>query len=95
MIENYDLSTQANNIYAMCDTFTFKENAKLDIINILFEQEQYELVIENCKNLEYDQLKRAQTIMFSSLYKLDRFVEVIDMYNEISSSIADKNTFFI
>lgn len=93
LIENYDLSTQANNIYAMCDTFTFKENAKLDMINIFFEQEQYELVLENCKNLEYDFLKRAQIIMFNSLYKLDRFVEVIDMYNEISSSIADKNTF--
>lgn len=93
LIENYDISTQANNRFAMCETFTFKEDAKLDMISIFFEQEKYELVLESCKNIKKDQLKRAQYFIFKSLYNLDKFSEIIDMYNDISSSLVDRDTF--
>ncbi|WP_371025205.1 glycosyltransferase [Paraclostridium ghonii] len=93
LIENYDISTQSNSIFAICDTFAFKENAKLDIIDILFEQEKYELVLKHCETLKQDQLKQAQYYIFKSLYNLDKFSEIIDMYNDISNSLVDRDTF--
>lgn len=93
LIENYDISTQANSIFATSDTFTFKERAELDIIHILFEQEKYELVLKYCACFKQDQLKQAQYYIFKSLYNLDKFSEIIDMYNDISNSLVDRDTF--
>lgn len=49
LIENYEISTQANDLYSICDTISFIENAKIDILNIYYNLGMYEKVIAESK----------------------------------------------
>lgn len=93
LLENYDISTQANDLYSICDTISFRENAKIDMINIYYNLGMYEKVIIESNNMKIEQLKQIYYILIMSLYKLEREDELFDIYEKISGSGSEKNLF--
>lgn len=93
LVENYELSTQANDVCATGDTISFYENAKLDIIEIYYIQENYKLVLENVKNISHDMKKRIQFIILMSMYKEKKLCNITSYYNEFKDSLVEKNYF--
>ncbi|MDK2562697.1 glycosyltransferase [Romboutsia sedimentorum] len=93
LIENYDVSTQANNIECDGDTLSLKENAEIDIVNMCYELKMYNEIIKKIDNMEIEQIKKIYLQIFMSLYKLGNIEKILDIYKKISDSIVEKNTF--
>lgn len=93
LIENYEISTQANDLYSICDTISFRENAKIDILNIYYNLGMYEKVIADSNNIDLEQLKQIYYVLIMSLYKLEREDELFNIYEKISLSQVEKNIF--
>lgn len=93
LIENYEISTQAKDLYSICDTISFRENAKIDMINIYYNLGMYEKVIAESKNIDLEQLKQIYYVLIMSLYKLEREDELFNIYEKISLSQVEKNIF--
>lgn len=93
LIENYELSSQANNIYCTGDAVSFKEIAEIKIVDIYYKLEMYEQVINETKDYEIDKLKKVYSVVFFSLYKLNREEEILEIYNKTSSSDIEKKYF--
>ncbi|MGL5652726.1 MAG: glycosyltransferase [Paraclostridium sp.] len=93
LIENYEISTQAKDLYSICDTISFRENAKIDILNIYYNLGMYEKVIAESKNIDLEQLKQIYYVLIMSLYKLERECELFNIYEKISLSQVEKNIF--
>lgn len=93
LIENYEISTQANDLYSICDTISFRENAKIDILNIYYNLGMYEKVIAESNSIDLEQLKQIYYVLIMSLYKLEREYELFNIYEKISLSQVEKNTF--
>lgn len=93
LIENYEISTQANDLYSICDTISFIENAKIDMINIYYNLGMYDKVVGESKNIDLEQLKQIYYVLIMSLYKLERECELFNIYEKISQSQVEKNIF--
>lgn len=93
LIENYEISTQANDLYSICDTISFIENAKIDMINIYYNLGMYDKVVGESKNIDLEQLKQIYYVLIMSLYKLEREYELFNIYQKISQSQVEKNIF--
>lgn len=89
LIENYEISTQANNIYCQGHTICFLENAKLDMIDINYELNNYKEVIRLCRSLNREKIKSKYIKLLLSLYNLNKIDEIILLYKE-SESKHDK-----
>lgn len=89
LVDNYDISTQANSIYADGITVGLKEYAQKNILKNYYYLEQYEQVIEKYKNIDFDEMKDIYDILFESLYKTDKIKEILNIYNKKISSIVD------
>lgn len=93
LIENYEISTQAKDLYCICDTISFRENAKIDILNIYYNLGMYEKVIAESNIIDLEQLKQIYYVLIMSLYKLEREDELFNIYEKISLSQVEKNIF--
>ncbi len=93
LIENYEISTQANDLYSICDTISFIENAKIDMINIYYNLGMYDKVVGESKNMDLEQLKQIYYVFIMSLYKLEKECELFNIYEKISQSQVEKNIF--
>lgn len=93
LMENYELSSQANNVYCMAETVSFKETVEIKIIELYYKLEMYEQVVYETKNYQINKLKKVYSIVFFSLYKLNREEEILKIYNNILHSDIEKNYF--
>ncbi|WP_278682960.1 glycosyltransferase, partial [Paraclostridium bifermentans] len=58
LLENYEISTQANDLYSVCDTISFIENVKIDMINIYYNLGMYEKVEIESKKINFNQISK-------------------------------------
>ncbi len=93
LLENYEISTQANDLYSVCDTISFIENAKIDMINIYYNLGMYDKVVAESNNVDLEYLKQVYYVLIMSLYKLEREYELLNIYEKISLSQVEKNIF--
>lgn len=93
LIDNYDISSQSNNVYCTGDTISFRENSEIDIINIYYILEMYENIERELEGINYNKLKNIYLIAFVSLYKLKKEEKILDLYEKISHSLYDKLEF--
>ncbi|WP_161794387.1 glycosyltransferase [Paraclostridium benzoelyticum] len=93
LLENYEISTQANDLYSVCDTISFIENAKIDMINIYYNLGMYDKVVGESNNIDLEYLKQVYYVLIMSLYKLEREYELLNIYEKISLSQVEKNIF--
>lgn len=90
LVENYNKSTQSNDIYCIDNTSSLVENAKLDMIEIYYNIERYEDVIILYSNTKFYKLKNVYFEVLNSLYKLNKEDEIINLYINLNDSIIEK-----
>lgn len=95
LLDNYEITTQANNSEAILDTLVNKEECKINIIDICYKLENYEEVIKRVEGLKEESLKEVFSVAIISLYKLNKEEEIINIYNRISGSDVQENEFKI
>ncbi|WP_195335629.1 glycosyltransferase family 2 protein [Paraclostridium bifermentans] len=93
LIENYNISTQANDLYTMCDTISCSDSVKIDLIDIYYKLGMYEKVIAESKKIDLEQIKQIYYVLIMSLYRLQRYCEVFNIYEKISNSEVEKSIF--
>ncbi len=50
-------------------------------------------LLRKLKNMEFEQIKKIYSIIFMSLYRLNRLEEIIELYSRTSDSIVEKKDF--
>ncbi|CEN31585.1 glycosyltransferase [Paraclostridium sordellii] len=95
LTENFDITTQANNIECSYDTLLNKEKAIINMIDNYYKLEMYEDVIKDIDKMPIEVLEEAYLVIFMSLYKLNKEEQIIELFNRISGSKAQENKFKI
>lgn len=90
LIENFEISTQAKDVCCVEETICYKEYAQIKVIEIYYNLNLYENVINECEKFNLTQLKKVYKILFKSLYKLKREKEILNIYNEKSEISGHK-----
>lgn len=91
LVDNYDISTQANSIYADGITVGLKKYAKVNIVRNYYYLDKYEDAIKESKGIDYEEIRDIYEIIFDSLYKVNKTNEILNIYNEkILSKIDTK-----
>lgn len=93
LIENYDISTQANAVECNADTLIYQDKAKVNIIDIYYKLEMYQEIINNIDDININILEQAYLVIFMSLYKLNQEEKIIEIYKNLSSCIVQQNKF--
>ncbi|MCC0627628.1 MULTISPECIES: glycosyltransferase [unclassified Clostridioides] len=95
LVDNYEVSTQANSLFSDTDAVSFKDIATITLIKIYYKLEKYDLVIKEFKNIEdKKKMKDVYFSLFMSLYKLDIFENILDYYNDLPISPVEKKYFY-
>ena len=90
LIDNYEISTEANSIFCDGTTISLIEEAQIDMVKKYYLLEEYDRVIESIKSMKADQIKNIYAIVFMSLLKLDMFDSVLTIYDNLTSNIDKK-----
>ncbi|CEN22568.1 glycosyltransferase family 2 protein [Paraclostridium sordellii] len=93
LTENFDITTQANNMECNYDTLINKEKAIINIIDNYYKLEMYEDVIKDIDEISISVLEEAYLVIFMSLYKLNKEDKIIELFNKISGSKSQENKF--
>ncbi|MCC0783690.1 glycosyltransferase [Clostridioides sp. ES-S-0108-01] len=95
LIENYDISLQANNLFSDSETIILRDNAVIMLLKVYYKLEKYELVIKAFSDIKkQEKRKEGYFSLFMSLYKLDRFEDILKYYRELPNSLSEKNNFY-
>ncbi|RDY24508.1 glycosyltransferase [Romboutsia maritimum] len=95
LLNNYDISTQANDVTCEGETVSFINEVEIAIISIYYDLEMYKKVFDTIKTMDLKEIKRIYLIIFMSLYKLNKLDEILNLYNNLSNSEVEKNEFKI
>ncbi len=93
LLENYEISTQANNMEATLETVENKEIVKSIMIEIYDKLEMYEKIVKSLDNLSEDAIKNVYYIIFKALYKLNHEEKILELYNKYPKFNYSKNDF--
>lgn len=93
LTDNYDLSTQANNMDCICNTIQYKNKCQATIIKIYYKLEMYEKVVENLEELSEEIIKDIYYMIFDSLYKLNNEENILELYKKYPKYDYNKNNF--
>lgn len=89
LIDNYDISTQANSVYADGITVGLKGCAETNIVRNYYYLQKYEEVVKQYKNMEFKGTKEIYEILFESLYKVNEIDEILNIYNKNILSMVE------
>ncbi|MFR4765552.1 MAG: glycosyltransferase [Paraclostridium sordellii] len=93
LIENYEISTQANNSECNLDTLNKKNECIVDIIYCYYRLEMYEEIIKDIEKMPINVLEESYIVIFISLYKVNKEEKIIELFHKISESKTQKNKF--
>lgn len=93
LLDNYEISTQANDMECMGDTVSFRSIGILNIMKIYYNMENYIKVIEKVSKIDIEIFNQSQYIILDSLYRLNRLDEIVELYNKKTNTISEKKKF--
>lgn len=95
LLDNYELSTQANDMLTDNATSANRDNVIIELIQIHYAYEDYEKVIEKYNNIEdFENKKDVYKLVFASLEKINKIDDILEYYSEIPNSKLEKNIFY-
>ncbi|NJJ33966.1 glycosyltransferase [Clostridioides difficile] len=95
LLDNYEVSTQANSLFSDTDTVGLRDEAIITLIKVYYKLEKYDSVISEYNNIEdIEKKKNVYFSAFMSLYKLNRFEDIKRYYKEVPNSKVEKNSFY-
>lgn len=92
LLNNYEISTQANSMEAGLDTGENKEIVKAIIIELYYKLEMYNKIVECLDNLSEETIKNVYYIVFKALHKSnleEKILELYDKYPKFNYSKSD------
>lgn len=93
LLDNYELSTQANSMECHLNTGQYKEISKSSIIELYYKLEMYDKIVEKIDDLSENEMKNIYYIIFKSLYKLNLEEKIFELYNNITKYNSIENDF--
>ena len=87
LIENYNISTQANNIDTDCLTIRNKEDAKVIIFENYYKLERYKDAVNYSKCINENNLSKIYYMLIHSVYKLGESEEIKNIYINLTDDI--------
>lgn len=95
LLDNYEISTQANSLFSDTDTVGLRDEAIITLIKVYYKLEKYDSVISEYNNIEdIEKKKNVYFSVFMSLYKLNRFEDIKRYYKKVPNSKVEKNSFY-
>lgn len=91
LLDNYDISTQANDMECNGDTVAYRDDSEVNILDNYYKLEMYNEVVKRIDSINDDAIKKAYSVIFMSLYKENKLERVVELYNRFSKSMVEKN----
>lgn len=93
LLDNYDISTQANNMYSVGDTLGYRKKYEVNIIYNYYKLEMYDEVIKSIDGISEEAISKLYNVIFISLYKINKFEEVLKIYHKLCKTIVEQERF--
>lgn len=93
LLDNYEISTQANSMEASLDTGENKEIVNAIIIEIYYKLEMYNKIVECLDDLSEEAIKNVYYIVFKALHKLNHEERILELYNKYPKFNHSKSDF--
>lgn len=93
LLDNYDISTQANNMSCTCETISYITQGEVNMIYNYYNLENYKEIVSKIETLSDEVISQLHLVICMSLYKENKFEKVIGIYNKCCKTIVDKNKF--
>ena len=93
LLDNYEISTQANSMEASLDTGENKEIVNAIIIEIYYKLEMYNKIVECLDDLSEEAIKNVYYIVFKALHKLNHEEKILELYNKYPKFNYSKSDF--
>ncbi|WP_281538165.1 glycosyltransferase, partial [Romboutsia timonensis] len=93
LLDNYNISTQANNMEAVLETGENKELVKSAIIELYDKLEMYDKIVRSLDDLSEEAIKNVYYIVFKALYKLNSEEKILELYNKYPKFNYSKSDF--
>lgn len=95
LLENYNISTQSNNMECNCSTATLKSNAEIAIIKSYYEIKEYDKVIDLSRKINKEYKKDIYLTLIKSIHATNKMSEIKKIYSNICLLESEKNRFKI
>lgn len=97
LLDNYDITTQANNIECYGNTISYKEQCEIKIIINYYKLEKYNEVIYMFNEFIHNKKKNNEVYiaLIDSLYKTDNLESIKKYYEKLCDTESDKNEFIL
>ena len=93
LLNNYEISTQANNMEANFDTGQKKDNVLAMIIQAYYNLEMYDKIVDKIDDLSEKAIKNIYYIVFEALYKSNCQEKILYLYNKYPKYNSSKDEF--
>lgn len=93
LLDNYNISTQANSMEATLETGKNKELVKSAIIELYDKLEMYDKIVRSLDDLSEEAIKNVYYIVFKALYKLNSEEKILELYNKYPKFNYSKSDF--
>lgn len=91
LLDNYDISTQANDMSCTCDTIAYRTQCEVDMIYNYYNLENYKEIVSKIETLSDEAINQLHFIIGMSLCKENKFEKLIEIYNKYCSTTVEKN----
>ncbi|MEW9080641.1 glycosyltransferase, partial [Terrisporobacter glycolicus] len=92
LLENYEISTQYNDILCDGNTIGLRDQAEVYIVKIYYLLEEYNKVYDTISKLKMEQIRSIYSIIFMSIIKVNKIESILNLYENLNSNV-EKNEF--
>lgn len=92
LLDNYEISTQHNNILCDGNTIGLREQVEVYIVKTHYLLEKYDEVYSKITKLNIEQIRSIYSIIFISIIKVNKIEYILDLYQKLNSNV-EKNEF--
>ena len=95
LLDNYELSTQANSMESNLHTAQYKDICKSSIIELYYKLEMHDKIVKSIDGLSEKEIKNIYYMIFESLYKLKLEDKILELYNNLPKLDFRKKEFIL
>ena len=95
LLNNYEISTQANDMRCMCNTASGIIQSEINIINNYYDLNDYNKVIDEINKVSEKAINQLYFIILMSFKKLNKLQEILHFYKKYCFTEVEKNKFYI
>lgn len=94
LLNNYNISTQANDITCMYDTAGNTIESEINNVNNYYDLGNYSKVIEEINRISEEAINQLYFVIIMSFKKLNKYQEILNLYDKYCLTQVEKNKFY-